>query len=180
MNQSLNKRIFDLLGGYPAWASDDLTKSKIEVLANRLFELGEQYQGVMIDARTTKTAIPLFIGELLGEFHTECQRTLRPSIEHYHLTDEFIRLLKLAEQVRTGSDVRKELILAVRNINLSKFGNSSTERKHSGHQAVIDDANKISQNNPRLSTSAIAKILVKNHPHYSEGRLRNILSPLKK
>ncbi len=181
MTQSLNKRIIDLLGGYPAWASDDLNKSKIEVFANRLFELGEQYQGVMIDAGTTKTAIPLFIGELLEALNSENSVTLKPAIEKYHLNDEFLRVLKLADLIRKGDDVPKELKLTVRNINMSKRGNQSKDRPQPpDYQSIVNEANALKRKDPRLNTSKIALHLTELYPEYSAGRIRNILSPLKK
>lgn len=181
MDKSLINRMIDLFGGYPLWATNDLIKSKIEIIAARLFELGERYQGVMIDARTGNTAIPLFIKELLESLNTDYPVTLNPNIDKFHLNDEFLRLLNLADNIRKGVDVRKELSLCVRNINMSKRGNLSKARKQPpDYQTIINEANELLRKKPRLSTSKIALYLAELHPEYSAGRIRNILSALKK
>jgi hypothetical protein len=180
MTKTLRKRMIDLLGGYPAWASSEKTKSQIEILVSRLFELGKQYQQGMIDQRSINTKNLAFVAELLDALHTEHPVTLQPMIEHYHVTSEFLRLLKIADDIRHGLDIQGRLTKAINHITRIRSANTSPDRKHTDHQPIIDAANEMKRKNPRLSTLAIARRIAKSQAHYPEGTIRNILTPLKK
>jgi hypothetical protein len=180
MTKTLKKRMIDLFGGYPAWASSEKTKSQIETLISRLFELGEQYQQGMIDQRSINTKTLAFVAELLDALHTEHPVTFQPMIEHYHVTSEFLSLLKIADDVRQGLNIQGRLTKAINHINRIRSANTSPDRKHTDHQPIIDAANEMKRKNPRLSTSAISQKIAKSQTHYSKGTIRNLLTPLKK